>query len=73
MYRIQTKPSKAASVLYTVHRVCFTKMFQKADVIIFGWKMGRWILNWRTSRKQLVSTRSLLYPENRPSFRKNVV
>ena len=28
IHRIQTKTIKAASVLYTAHRVCFTKMFQ---------------------------------------------
>jgi len=32
MHRIQTKTIKAASVLYTAPRVCFTKMFKKVGL-----------------------------------------
>jgi hypothetical protein len=33
IHRIQTKTIKAASVLYTAHRVCFTKIFQKVGLV----------------------------------------
>lgn len=32
LHRIQTKTIKAASVLYTAHRVCFTKIFKKVGL-----------------------------------------
>jgi len=75
MQRIPKKEEKKLLVFYTLSIVFVSqkKVSKSRSVFVFRWKIRRWILNWRTSRKQLDSTHSLFQPENRPSSRNSVV